>query len=94
MLSVAVAISVSITNWVNMFNIVINGTGKIWLQMVTWVGAAIVNIPVCIFFASYLNLGAVGIVMGTVVCMVPLAIISPIQVNKLLNNTARGIWAK
>ncbi|MCB9035917.1 MAG: oligosaccharide flippase family protein [Lewinellaceae bacterium] len=94
MLSVAVAISVSITNWVNMFNIVINGTGKIWLQMVTWLGAAVFNIPVSIFMATYLGLGTVGIVMGTVICMLPLAIVSPIQVNKLLNKTDRGIWAK
>lgn len=94
MLSVAVALSVSITNWVNMFNIVINGTGKIWLQMVTWVSAAILNIPVSIFMATYLNLGTIGIVMGTVLCLLPLAVISPIQVNKLLKKTDRGIWAK
>ncbi|MCO6477284.1 MAG: oligosaccharide flippase family protein [Phaeodactylibacter sp.] len=94
MLSVAVAISVCITNWVNMFNIVINGTGKIWLQMVTWVSTAIVNIPVSLFFVKYLHLGAVGIVMGTVVCLLPLAILSPLQVNKLLNKTDRGVWAK
>ena len=94
MLSVAVALSVTITNWVNMFNIVINGTGKIWLQMVTWLGAAVMNIPVSIFFATYLGMGTVGIVLGTVVCMMPLAIISPIQVKKLLNKTDKGIWAK
>ncbi len=94
MLSVAVAISVAITNWVNMFNIVINGTGKIWLQMVTWVSTAVINIPVSIFLVKYFNLGAVGIVMGTVVCLLPLAILSPLQVNKLLNNTDRGVWAK
>ena len=77
-----------------MFNIVINGTGKIWLQMVTWLGASILNIPVSIFFATYLNMGTVGIVLGTVICMMPLAIISPIQVKKLLNKTDKGIWAK
>ncbi|MCB0586239.1 MAG: oligosaccharide flippase family protein [Phaeodactylibacter sp.] len=94
MLSVAVAISVSITNWVNMFNIVINGTGKIRLQMITWVSTAIVNIPVSILLVRFFHLGAVGIVMGTVICLIPLAIVSPLQVNKLLNKTDRGIWAK
>ena len=39
------------------FNIVINGTGKIWLQMVTLAGAAVMNIPVSIFCHLYLNLG-------------------------------------
>ncbi len=94
MLSVTVAISVSITNWVNMFNIVINGTGKIYLQMVTWLGACVINIPISIFFATYMGWGTIGIVMGTVVSMIPLAIISPLQVKKLLSGTDTGIWAK
>ncbi len=93
-LTVAVACSVLITTWVNMFNIVINGTGKIYLQTVTWVLSSIVNIPICIFFATYLNMGAVGIVLGTVVCMAPLAVISPLQVKKLLAQNDRGVWAK
>ena len=94
MLTFSVAVSISITTWVNSFNLVINGTGKIRLQMYAWIFASIVNIPISIFFAQYMGLGIIGIVLGTIVSMVPLAILSPLQVNKLLSRTDKGIWAK
>ena len=94
MLTFAVAVSISITTWVNSFNLVINGTGKIRLQMYAWIFASIVNVPLSIFFTNYLGLGINGIVLGTIVSMVPLAILSPIQVKKLLAKTDKGIWAK
>ena len=94
LLTFVIAISVSITTWVNSYNLVINGTGKVRLQMYTWIITAILNIPFCIFFAVVLDLGIIGIVLGTIVCMIPLAILSPLQVHKLLNKTDSGIWAK
>jgi len=94
MLTFAVAVSISITTWVNSYNLVINGTGKIRLQMYAWIFAGIVNIPLSIFFTSYMGLGINGIVLGTIISMIPLAILSPIQANKLLTKTDKGIWAK
>lgn len=94
LLTFAIAVSVSITTWVNSYNIVINGTGKVRLQMYTWMATAVLNIPLCYFFAVVMNLGIIGIVLGTIVCMIPLAVLSPIQVYKLLNKTDSGIWSK
>ena len=94
LLTFIIAISVSITTWVNSYNIVINGTGKVRLQMYTWIVTAILNIPLCILFAVGFDLGIIGIVLGGIVCMIPLAILSPLQVHKLLNKTDTGIWAK
>jgi len=94
LLTFIIAISVCITTWVNSYNIVINGTGKVRLQMYTWIITAILNIPLCILFAVVFELGIIGIVLGGIVCMIPLAILSPIQVHKLLNKTDTGIWAK
>jgi O-antigen/teichoic acid export membrane protein len=94
LLTFAIGVSVCITTWVNSYNIVINGTGKVRLQMYTWIITAILNIPFCYFFAVVLDLDMIGIVLGTIVCMIPLAILSPIQVYKLLNKTDRGVWAK
>ncbi|MBI5915633.1 MAG: MATE family efflux transporter [Bacteroidetes bacterium] len=93
-LTVSVAVSIAITTWVNMFNLVLNGTGKIRLQMYAWILASVVNIPVSIFFATTLGMGSVGIVLGTVASMVPLAILSPLQVKKILSGSDRGLWAK
>ena len=94
LLTFAIAVSVCITTWVNSYNIVINGTGKVRLQMYTWIVTAILNIPICYLFAVVFDLGIIGIILGTIVCMIPLAVLSPIQVHKLLNKTDTGIWAK
>ncbi|MEM9917713.1 MAG: MATE family efflux transporter [Bacteroidota bacterium] len=93
-LTFSVAVSISIYNWVNLFNLVLNGTGKVRLQMYAWLGASLLNIPLSIFLATGLGLGTIGIVLGTVVSMIPLAILSPIQVRKILANTDKGIWTK
>lgn len=93
-ITIVVAVSVSITNWVNLFNLIMNGTGKIRLQMYAWIFASIINIPLSVFFATTWELGTVGIVLGTVVSMLPLAILSPIQVRKILTKNLNGIWDK
>ena len=93
-ISITVAISICLTTWVNMYNIVLNGTGKIKLQMYTWLFAALINIPISLFFVEVMDLGVVGIVLGTVASLIPLAILSPIQVNKIISNKDNGIWAK
>lgn len=94
LLTIVVAISIALTNWVNMFNLILNGTGKIRLQMYAWILAAVINIPISIFFSENLELGTIGIVLGTVVSMLPLIILSPIQVRKILKLKDKGIWSK
>lgn len=93
-ISVAVAVSICLTTWVNMFNIVLNGTGKIKLQMLVWIIAALINIPASLFFTKVMDLGVVGIVVGTIVSLIPLVITSPIQVRKILAGKESGIWAE
>jgi len=93
-ISIAVAVSICLTTWVNMFNTVTNGTGKIKLQMFAWIFAAVINIPASLFFVEVLDLGVVGIVFGTITSLVPIAILAPIQVTKILGKKERGIWAK
>lgn len=93
-ISIAVAISICLSNWVNMYNIVLNGTGKIKLQMYAWLFAALINIPASIFFVKVFDMGIVGIVMGTIVSLIPVAILSPIQVKKILSEKDRGIWGE
>ena len=94
MLTIVVGISISITNWVNLFNLFTNGAGKIRLQMILWVIASILNIPLSILFAQGFGLGTIGVALGTIASLIPLAIGSPIQVRKILTKKDRGIWAK
>lgn len=93
-ISIIIAISISATTWVNIFNVVLNGSGKINLQMYAWLAACAMNIPASIFFAKTMGLGLLGIELGTIVSLIPLVILSPIQVNKILRSKDRGIWAK
>lgn len=62
----------------------INATGKIKLQMYLYVLGAIVNIPLTIYFIKNLNMGSSGAIFATNICMLPLAIIMPIQAYHIL----------
>lgn len=94
LLTFGVAISVAVTNWVHLHNLVLNGAGKIKMQMIGWIVACIINIPISIFYAEFLGFGTIGIVMGTITSLIPMAIFSPIQVRKILNRADNGIWSK
>lgn len=63
----------------DIYMIFINGTGKVQLQMWLFLVGAIVNIPLSIYFIRDLNMGSSGAILGTNICMLPLAIIMPIQ---------------
>jgi O-antigen/teichoic acid export membrane protein len=93
-LTLMVAMSICTLTWVNMNNMVLNGAGKVTLQMYGWLLASVLNIPLSIFFATTAGFGIIGIVLGTMVSLLPLAVLSPLQSRKLLAATAGGVWAK
>lgn len=93
-ISIAVAASVCLATWINIFSIILNGTGKIRLQMYAYLFAALSNVPLSIFFVEVLDYGVVGIILGTVVSLIPLAVLAPIQVQKILTGKDSGLWAK
>lgn len=63
----------------DIYMVFINATGKIKLQMYLYLLGAIINIPLTIYFIKNLNLGSSGAILATNICMLPLAIIMPIQ---------------
>lgn len=93
-LSIFTAIYFAITILYGPYNFFINGTGKMTIQLYSMVTAAIINIPLSIFLAKNLNLGVTGIVIATSICLIPHAILSPLQYLKIINNKAYGIWNK
>jgi O-antigen/teichoic acid export membrane protein len=76
------------------FTYFINGTGKVKVQLYSLVITAVFNIPLSIYFADQLNLGSKGVILATIICLIPHLILSPIQYNKLINNKAYGVWYK
>ena len=68
------------------------GTGKVRLILYSDVICCIVNIPVMILLG--LKFGVVGVVFANVLMALPTTIISPMQVKKIINQQAVGIWNK
>lgn len=93
-LSALMGLYVIISSWNSIFSNVINGTGKIRLQLYGSIFLTIINIPLCILFAKHMNLGISGVILGTSVTLFPGSIISIIQYNKIINKKAKGIWNK
>ncbi|MHC1775940.1 MAG: lipopolysaccharide biosynthesis protein [Lentimicrobium sp.] len=93
-LSAMTALFFAVYIWYTIFIYFINGTGKITLQLYISVAVAIMNIPISIFFATYFDMGAAGVILGSCVTYLPGAIIAPIQYYKIVNLQDKGIWGK
>jgi len=71
-----------------------NGIGKIKIQMIAYIIASIVNIPLSIYFGKFLGLGVNGVLIATLICVNFVSLILIIQYIKIINNKATGIWSK
>lgn len=93
-LSISMALWMLISTWTSIFGNFLSGVGKIRLSLYHSFVMIVVNIPLCIFLAKYLNLGSAGVILGTCICMLPQVFLHPIQYKKIITNTAKGIWGK
>jgi O-antigen/teichoic acid export membrane protein len=91
-ISATIASYVIINGWNVIYSQFLNGTGKIKMQLYFSLAGSLVNIPLAIFLGK--NLGIYGVVLSTTLISIIVAIFSPIQYNKIINNRAYGIWAK
>ena len=92
MLSAIVAVYTTLFNWQNTFIYIINGTGKIKLQLYTIVLEAILYVPMAVFMGNCW--GVVGIITASCIGLLPTAVLMPIQCVKIYNNKAKGFWFK
>lgn len=90
--SLSMALYFIITIIYTPFTFFINGVGKIKIQMYSLLITAIINIPLSYFFAKNLNCGAIGVIIATILCIIPHTILTPIQYFKLINQRASGLW--
>lgn len=74
------------------YGTVINGTGKLYLQMVITSIIAIVYIPLAVILGKIIGLA--GVLMANTIVFLANYIWSKIQYNKIINQTATGIWNK
>jgi Na+-driven multidrug efflux pump len=88
------AIYFALTNFYAPYTYFVNGIGKVKLQMYSILLTSIINIPLSVFLAKNIGLGVSGVIVATIICILPHAIICPIQFKKIINNKAYGIWNK
>lgn len=70
----------------------LNGIGKIKLQLIINVILALLNIPVVLFLGF--RYGLAGVIVGNIIISLPHVIYSPIQLKMVIKNQAFGIWNK
>lgn len=74
------------------YGTIINGTGKVFAQMVITGGIAIIYIPMAIFLGKLFGLP--GVLVSNVIVFVLNYVWSKIQCIKIINETAYGFWNK
>ncbi|GAB3708059.1 O-antigen export protein [Spirosoma flavus] len=90
--SLVLGIGVIITCWNNTTVAVINGLGKVKLQLFCSIIAALINVPMAVYFGQTLNFGSAGVVLATCLSLLPATVTGTIQAKKLINGNAHGIW--
>lgn len=76
----------------NLYIILLNGIGKIKIQLLVYFPLAILNIPVIILLGK--GYGLAGMIFGNILISVPHVIYGPIQLKRLIENRATGLWNK
>ena len=93
-LSISMAFFVLLLTFNMIYVYFINGVGKIRLQLIASLISLTINIPLSIYLGKYLEWGSTGVILATCFSLVYCMVLWPIQYNKLINNTAAGIWNK
>lgn len=78
----------------NIFSYFSNGIGKIRIQLIAYIIAALINIPLSYFFGKILGLGSAGVVLATIACLLFINLLLIIQYRKIVHHQAEGIWYK
>lgn len=85
-----VALYVMTYCWRTLNGTLVMGMGKAKIQMINVTVGMIVHIPLSLFFSRYV--GAYGIIISMLIINLFYAAMMHVQINKLLNQTADGIW--
>lgn len=91
-LSLALALYVIAFCWFLLNCYILNGIGKIRLQLYLYIISTIVNIPLAILLGKLIGIS--GIPLSNLVVIIFMGVILHIQCNKIINNSATGIWNK
>ena len=93
-LKIALLIYFLLFTFGGIFNMFINGVGKLTIQMYSLLVGVIIFIPIAIFFIKHLHWGIESVVVASIIANFYSPFIAPIQYFKLINQKAYGIWNK
>lgn len=93
-LSLAIFLYMCVFSFGGIYNMFINGVGKLKLQLVSLGVSAILYFPILWVFVKVLDWGLISFPLALLVISSYSLIIAPIQYQRLLNGTAEGIWNK
>lgn len=62
----------------------LNSIGKVKVQMWLYILGAILNIPLSFYFVKQCNLGSSGVILGTIISIISLSVVLPIQAYRNL----------
>ena len=91
-ISLAMVIYVLLLSRSNLSMFLINGTGKLMIQMIIYISGALISIPLMILFSR--NYGIIGILLVLSTVSFAQTIFGEMQVRKIIKNNATGIWNK
>ena len=91
-LSICMAVFMFFYTSANLYMILINGTSMVCLQLIINVCCAIISLPcICLFCRLW---GVQGALLIPTVTLAVLTLIGKIQIMKIVNNRATGIWQR
>lgn len=86
LLVVFMGIFVVVSVWSNIYAYFVNGIGKIKPQMYSAILGGLINIPLSIYFAKFLDMGTSGVILGTIASLSLFAVAGPIQTYFILKS--------
>ena len=78
------AVFIVVSVWSNVFAYFVNATNELGAQLYTSVLAAIINVPLSIYFVTELGLKLEGVILATIISLSIFAVVGPIQVFRIV----------
>lgn len=89
-ISILSLIWILLNAWNGIFSLFLNGVGKIKIQLLVGIFAAIINIPLAIFLGKIM--GIKGILLSNILLSLLTVFIYPIQYKKLISGNVSGLF--
>jgi O-antigen/teichoic acid export membrane protein len=89
-LTIVTAIYAFIHIWCLIFQYFLNSVSELNIQVLSFLFAGISNIPISIILVSRFNLGSAGVIIGTIISLLPFSILGPISTIKRIKQISQN----